>query len=371
VVHFFGQTMKKFAKNPLLLMTLFYAAIVFAFFWQEVIMRTSGNHAFNSRPFTPITVSDDLLWWQPPGILLIMAGLFVLLRKSLQWSRKYALLVATLWTLPLPTLHVCFHFYTPEPYIFVPQLSYWGWDFQTIGREFVRENSIIFLVFAAYPILLLWLNRSSCEKHGQFCYWAWSAVLPFCFLLCLSPFLTQRVYVYGSIGHRVDQRCLWQLAEIHIALLRYAADHDNRLPVAEDYQMLLPQIKSYLNLPETATSIWKPGSDSCIIGNALDRPPMPFLWNASLSGKEVVRDKSWDEYEWTLGHEQPDSKIPAFYDSGRCFSVAGKNWVECPYALSRRGRRPWIPVSLSLSAKDVPFDKFRVINDCRTEELER
>lgn len=277
------------------------------------------------------------------------------------------MLIAAFWTLPIPALYFCSRLCPPpEPYIRIPQLPYWGWDYQTIGHEFVRANSIIFLVFAVYPMLLLWFNRTPIEKRKRFHYWAWTAVLPFCFLLALTPFLTERVWVYGHIEHRVDQACQSQLMEIHLALLRYAADHDHRLPIAEDYQSLLPQIQPYLNLPETA-SIWNPCSNVCIIGKALDRSPQSFIWDTSLSGKEVVRNASWESFDVReeMFDRQTNPYRPAF--CGRAEFIVGTNWVDCPYAQTRTRR--W-PGPVPFSAKDFQPETFRVIHERRTEESE-
>jgi len=202
----------------------------------------------------------------------------------------------------------------------------------------------------------------------------WLIILPLCFLLSLSPFLTMRVWVYGHIEDRVDQVCQKQLQEIHLALLRYAAEHDNRLPIAADYQSLLPQIEPYLDR-SGANPIWK-RFDHCIIGNALDRPSKPFLWDASLSGKEVVRVTSWDSRDVLERHLGQSGRTtpnrPAFFASlyGDAVFVdafiAGENWVDCPYILTRHPatmRRTQLPEPFS--AKDFQPEKFRVVEERR------
>jgi len=187
-------------RNPWTLMVLSYTVLFLAIFWQFVLNRSTSGHSFQWKPFTPITISDDLLWWQPIAIFVIMAGLCVFLRKTLRWSWGYSSLLAMLWVLPIPTFHFCIRFYhchlyqLPEGHFMFPQLPYWGWDFQIIGHQFIWANGIIFLVFAAYPVLLLWFNRHSVEKLRRL---TWLIVLPLCFLLSLLPFLTQRVWVYG------------------------------------------------------------------------------------------------------------------------------------------------------------------------------
>ena len=341
-------------------MALFYGAIFLAFFWNE-FSRSTSSHSFMWKPFTPITIADDLLWWQPVGVLIITAGLCLLLRKTLRWSWRCSLSISALWTLPLPTLYFggryCIPVLLPPGHRLTPQLTYWGWDFQTIGNHFVWANSMIFFVFAAYPILLLWFNRSSIDKRRQ---WLWTAVLPLCFLLCLSPFLTMRVWVYGHIEHRVDYACQAQLQEIHLALLRYAVEHENRLPIAADYRELFMKIEPYLD-KSRENPIWR-RFDVCIIGNALDRPPKPFLWDASLSGREIVRDASWDYWCIIELQEPPDSPT---------YAILGKFWVDCPYAQERtagRFRYPWFHEPF---LKDgPPFEGFRVINERRRNVLE-
>jgi len=356
-------------KNPWSLMALSYTVFFLVSFLLS--SRSTSGHAFQWKPFTPITISDDFLWWQPLAILFITAGLCIFLRKTLRWTWSYCLSIAVLWVLPIPTFFFCIRFYLchlyqpPEGHYIIPQLPYWGWDFQTIGNRFVLANGIIFLVFAAYPVLLLWFNHNSVEKLRRL---TWLVVLPLCFLLSVTPFLTMRVWVYGHIEDRVDTRCQEQLQEIHLALLRYAAEHDNRLPIAEDYQSLLPQIEPYLD-QSGANPFWK-RFDHCIIGNALDRPPKPFHWDASLSGKEIVRVTFWDYNDVLERHfgksERTTPNRPAFFSGFGDAFIAGENWVVCPYIQTRhpatmRRTRPPEP----FSAKDFQPEKFRVVEERR------
>ena len=359
--------MKKLAKNPWVLMTLFYTVIILIGIVGLTLSHLS-HHGFYTYSFTPIRVSDEFLWWQPLGILIITAGLCVLLRKTLRWSWSYVLLITSCWTIPFPALFFWSRVHQPSPpYMRVPTFTYWGrdfnaiegWHYATVGSKFVCENGFIFLVFAAFPILLLWINRSLIEKRRQ---WLWTAVLPICFVLSLMPFLTMQVWVFGSIGHRIHDKCTAQLQEIHIALLHYAAEHENRLPVAKDYQELLPQIEPYFD-----KSKWYRHSylDHCLIGNAVDRLPQPFLWDSSLSGKEVVRDGSW--YPWHSIdmdtddiREHPNS--PAFCGTENGFYMVGKRWVECPYVYSKK-RFIYTWYTQPLQTKDFNFKGFRVITE--------
>lgn len=306
------------------------------------------NHAFYSKALTPLNVSDDLLWLQPIIVFVLFLGVLILFRKALKWSWAYSAFLAFLWVVPFPALCFASRFQQPPPPArLLPLTAYWGWGLSTIvGIRFFIVNLTVFLIFATYPFFLLWKNRIIVEQGKRIHFWAWATLLPVCFLLSLSPFIVMQVGVYGYVGHYVDYSCQKQTSELHLALLRYAEEHDNRLPMANDYQELFPQIKPYLKNGD-ADTIWE-RYDVCVVGHALDRPARPFEWNKDFSGKEIVYDKKWDFFDNMDRKRNPNT--PAFYGIHRNYFIAGEKWIGCPYAAERIHHR--------MDQVELPIDGF-------------
>jgi hypothetical protein len=347
---------KTFKANaaPILALWAFQAFLLSITYLWLVVNRSTMNHAFYSIAFTPLYVSDDLLWLQPFIVLSPFLGLWFLLRFSLQWSWRYTALLATLWVIPFPALHFCSRFYEPPgPGSLLPLTAYWGFGFsEYAGRMFVMSNLFLFLLFITFPLYLLWKNRA--EQKNRFRYVVAVIILPGSFLLALSPFFVLNVAVYGVIGHYVDHRCQAQISELHLALLRYAAEHDNCLPQASDYAELWPIIKPYVKEAD-ANTIWE-RFDHCVIGHAQERNPRPFLWNKKFSGKEIVYDESWWNF---FGDEQKaNPNSPAFAGLGD-FYVAGEKWIRCPYGEERNYQT--FRNTVELPREEFAPEKFRVV----------
>lgn len=333
---------------PILTLWLFQAVIVaITFFWQNY-SRSTMNHAFYSIAFTPLMVSDDLLWLQPIVVLILFLGISIFFRMALQWSWVYSALLSFLWIVPFPALCFVSRFQQPPPPVrLLPLTTYWGWDYSTIaGPMFMRDNLLVFILFITYPIFLLWKNRPLIERGKHIRYWAWATILPVCFLLSLSPFIVMQVGVYGYVGHYVNHVCDQQISELHLSLLRYAEDHESRLPIANDYKELFPQIKPYLKNADADTI--RERYDVCVIGYAKDRPAHPFEWNKEFSGKEVVRDKTWSDIDNMERKSNPNG--PAFCGGGREYFVAGEKWITCPYAAER--------INVFTDRVELPSDRF-------------
>ncbi len=129
----------------------------------------------------------------------------------------------------------------------------------------------------------------------------------------------------------------------------------NRLPIANDYRELFPQIKPYLKNAE-ANTIWE-RYDVCVIGYAMDRPARPLEWKKEFSGKEIANDKRWGYFDNMERKNNPNS--PAFCGSGREYFVAGEKWIGCSYAVERASHRMDHP--LELPGDRFSPEKFRTV----------
>lgn len=299
--------------------------LLFAILSQEQVFA----HSFAYYASTPVTPPGEFLWWWPIAVFFLVLGVYVPLRMSLKWSRRFSAGISVLWVVVFSAIFYWIGTFAatsstaPPPGLGPPCGTYWGRSFSEIGAIFLFWNGLGLLIFSAGPAYLLFKKRKEIEKGKRRAFWAWIVVMPVCFLIGLSPYIATGAWVHGWGGGYVMSSCRDQLGDLHFALVMYALEHDNKLPVAKDFEELYPQIQPYLPQYEYRNP-WK-DSNVCVIGKAFDRDPQPFVWNASLSGKEIVRE----------GYSRPDEEenipmIDSFYEGQ--ITIYGKPWINCPYA---------------------------------------
>ena len=336
-------------------------------------------HSFAYYASTPITPPIEFLWWFPISMCLLVLGTYFPLRMSLKWSHLYALFVALLW---VAIFTVVFFFIgcaaagantAPPPGLGAPCPTFWGRTFLEVGFIFLYWNFFGLCLFMARPFYLLLKAGMQVEKPGCFAFWSWVVSIPICcmigldilglflliagllrclfkakklenpkplafwwwvipvplcFTLGLTPYIATGAWVHGWGGGYVGMGCRSQIGDLHQALVLYALDHDNRLPAAKDYAGLYPQIESYLER----------NIDFCVIGNAWERTPQPFIWNNEFSGREVFRttEKSTLEQDIT----EPVVYFEPMQYGRFSIRIVGGQWVDCPYAYNENTYRP-------------------------------
>lgn len=211
----------------------------------------------------------------------------------------------------------------PEPGLGFPCGTYWGRTFSQVGSIFLYWNIFGLFYMMIGPVVILFQSGKTDEKRKKISYWSWILAIPICFVLGLTPYVVQGAWVHGWGGGYVTGQCRRQVDALHFFLLRYALDHDNRLPVAKDFSELYPQLEPYI--PDDAKRLgWRGKFDVCVIGKAWSRTPKPFVWNTEMSGKEVLRGDSL--YGADIEYDGP---VVTFGDGA--VLVIGAPWVTCPY----------------------------------------
>ena len=211
----------------------------------------------------------------------------------------------------------------PPPGLGFPCSTYWGRTFSQVGDIFLFWNVFGLLLLMVVPVQFLFESGKSIEKTKRLAYWSWVITIPIGFVLAVMPYVVQGAWVHGWGGGYVTMQCQSQIEKLHYAIVMYALDHDNHLPVAQNFAELYPQIESYL--PESMRrSGWRGKYDVCVIGRAWDQTPKPFVWNSEFSGKEVFRNDDWQPYHSEIGN-------PIVSVEGGTVYVCGKPWVNCPY----------------------------------------
>ena len=280
-------------------------------------------HAFAYYASTPVTPPAEFLWWWPVSMSLLVLGTYFPLRMSLKWSRFFSLAIALLWVTVFSIVFFWVGAFAanvhtgPPPGLGLPCKTYWGRTFFQVGSIFLFWNVFGLFLLMIVPVKLLFAAGEKIEKSKRVGYWSWIITIPIGFVLGMVPYIIQGAWVHGWGGAYVGMRCDRQIDVLHYALVMYALDHENHLPVAKDFTELYPQIESYLS------SDWQK-YDVCTIGRAWDRTPKPFIWNAAFSGKEVFRSDNWFPSDFNV-----DCPSVIFEDETIC--IRGKPWVNCPY----------------------------------------
>lgn len=286
-------------------------------------------HAFAYYASTPVTPPREFLWWWPVSMLLLVLGTWIPMRMSLGWSRLFSLFTALIWVSVFAVVffwmgrQVSLSSTAPEPGLGFPCATYWGRTFSQVGSIFLFWNVFGLFCLTTVPVVILFEAGKKIKISNRLTYWSWIMAIPVCFALGLVPYIVQGAWVHGWGGGYVTSQCGKQIGMLHHALVMYALDHENRLPTADDFTQLYPQIKPYLPDENNRTG-WRGKFDVCVIGKAWDRTPKPFLWNAGLTGKEVF----FGSYE---NMHDPTIIDPVVSVGDGVLLIAGKPWVNCPY----------------------------------------
>ena len=299
--------------------------VIFLSLFLALLQEQVFAHYFAYYASTPVTPPADFLWWLPISALLLVIGTSFPLRMSLKWSRLYSLIIALLWVIVFSVIFFLIGSFeagkttAPPPGLGFPSLTYWGRTFSEVGFIFLFWNVLGLLLLMSVPVFLLFKFGKKIEKPKRFAYWSWIMTIPLGFALGVAPYIAQGAWVHGWRGSYVMGRCHGQIEGLHYALVMYALDNENHLPVAKDFAELHPQIESYLR----EMSYWQRECDVCVIGKAWERTPQSFIWNEKLSGKEVFRG----HYDTDL--DDVDNPVVTF--EGDAILISGKPWVNCPY----------------------------------------
>jgi len=309
--------------------------VIFLSVFLALLQEQVFAHYFAYYASTPVTPPIEFLWWLPVSALLLVIGTYFPLRMSLKWSRLYSLMFALLWVIVFSVIFFLIGGFAagmttaPLPGLGFPRLTYWGRAFSEVGFIFLFWNVLGVLLLMTVPLKLLLKAGKNIEKPKRLAYWSWIMTIPLGFALGVAPYIAQGAWVHGWGGSYVMMQCRGQIEGLHYALVMYALDHENHLPVAKDFAELYSQIESYLH----EMSRWQRECDVCVIGKAWGRTPQPFIWNEKFSGKEVFRG----DYDIYL---EPDVDDPVVTFDGGAILISGKPWVNCPYVVHQNIFRP-------------------------------
>jgi len=322
-------------------------------------------HGFVERVSTPLSPPIEFTWWWKYAMFLLVVGTYLPLRMSLKWSRLFSAFFALFWTfvaLPVMIVLITFPFiaigYAP---IAGPGDTYWGRTFAQVGTTFIFWNCFCLLLLMAGPIYFLRSTVKKVEKPKRLAYWSWLISIPLCFILGLTPYIVKGAWVHGWGGAYVVMKCQYQISDLHQALVLYALDNDNRLPVAKDYAELYPQIKPYL-IPLHNQWHWHRTIDVCVIGDAWEHTPKPFIWNAEFSGREVFRTTEKDILEQDV--TEPVVYFEPMRGGRFTILIVGGQWVDCPYTYQEYTFRPTYTPVVFLR-RNIPQEKLERLRQYR------
>ncbi len=253
-------------------------------------------HGFIIHVSTPITPPDTFRWLWPLSLLVFVVSLLLTFRclRLAGWRESvivsfiavvaFAIVfysIGRLWALSSTA---------PPAGLGPPSPVYLRWYSGYLQELFISWNVFGAIVFLAATTLAgrLWLPAR--RKKGVIV----MAMTVLVYVALLTPFIRSGAFAHGWAGGYVLGAGQSQLRDINRACFRYAKDHGGKLPVAQDIQELLPQIKKYLETPT-------PQSDYpiyvCPAAWAFEKTPKTFVWNTKLSGQDAPKIPMYDNRE--------------------------------------------------------------------------
>jgi len=171
--------------------------------------------------------------------------------------------------------------YAPPPLKGVPSPVFWGWGWRQVGFAFARWNlvGLCFLLVCVAPVA--WYHRfTTCKKAALVL-----AVNAGAYALCLTPYIAAGALTHGwHGGGHVFTDCRFKICAIVSATATYARDHEGRLPRGRSIEDVLRHCPS----PQQWYRSYNYGpAYVCPAGAARERMPLPYLWNAEMSGKPI------------------------------------------------------------------------------------
>lgn len=242
-------------------------------------------HSFSRYVSTPVSPPRGFEWLLPASLVAFAVLNIVAFRALLRMRRWFEGVLA-------PSVAVwiaAYVFYRigriaatrdtgPPPGLGPPSEPFWGWGWQEVGALFLKWNAygLLFLLVGLILFGRLW-RRPYIRKAPLVL-----ALNIGAYLVLLIPYVASGALVHGRGGGYVRMDCESQIANLSLACIRYAEQHDGKLPEAKSMYSLLPQIEAYLEPREP----WERHPiHVCRYGAARYREPTPYVWNAGLSGE--------------------------------------------------------------------------------------
>jgi hypothetical protein len=170
-------------------------------------------------------------------------------------------------TVPLPGFGFPYHVFT-------------GYGYSEVGLLFFAGNGLSLAILA---VAMGWGVR----KAGLIRTRAKTILIAGClaiYLLCLAPLVAGGAWSHGWHGGYVNMACRWRFPQFARGLRLYMRDHQNRLPVANDFYEMCQAIDAY-DLPNIGAN--NDLRAFCPYELSYEPHPMPYRWNAQLSGLDL------------------------------------------------------------------------------------
>jgi len=238
-------------------------------------------HGFALYVSTPLTPPRELIWWFPFALTLIIAGIFLIMRRLLGRSWPATVGLSVLAAILFATSFLMFGLFAasvhtgPPPGLGLPCRTFWGMGWRSVGWLFVRWNIYGYLFLLGSLYICGGISRTKAHFKQLV---KWTAAL---YMAGIIPYIVTGALVHGWGGFYVHMGCERRLEILNVALLEYVEQHCGQLPVAGNMESLLKELKPYLD--EDRIRRLDPIL-VCPEGKAYERNPKGYKWNSKFSG---------------------------------------------------------------------------------------
>jgi hypothetical protein len=177
----------------------------------------------------------------------------------------------------------------PPPGLGPPHTAFYGLPFLSVAREFLTFNLLgLGLFLLSKTVLFFTLRVLDSGVWKKLCLAGTMA-----YAIALIPYVAANALTHGWAGSYVNWGCQDNISRIAHALVRYAEEHDGKLPEAESTETLIEEIDPPLR--ETIKR-YKRAVIICPIEAIYHKHPRPYEWNPSFSGLTLTELVSIDDY---------------------------------------------------------------------------
>ena len=260
-------------------------AFIFSFLFNVAISSFAHAHGLAVYASTPVTPPKG--WYWIP--ILFVAGTIIwdwyALGKTVPLRRLIWREVLFLGAFALVFFVIgfgCANANTaPPPGLGLPHRAFYGMSLLRGGIVFLFFNALgLALFLGAKKLLCVSLRLSDADAWKKLRQAGATA-----YMLAMVPYMLANTMTHGWAGGYVNRTCLHNVAEIGYGLVRYAEQHDGKLPEAGSTEAVMRAIEPYIG--DGSECSWRT-SGICPVEDVYERHPRPYEWNPSFSGVTLI-----------------------------------------------------------------------------------
>jgi hypothetical protein len=255
------------------------------------------GHSYATYASTPVTPPLEFRWWFPIAVLILLGSACFAIRsvtgQSWRTVAPRAVIVVVLFGVSFFLFGSCAALATtaPLPGLGLPHPTYWGLGWKESGGTFLFWNLI------GLGLLLTSFRMLAGKKTWKLGRLKFVAIGSVAYSVALMPYMISGAYVHGWAGGYVNMACAHKRNKLIEAVFRYAQEHEQRLPAAQDIDGLIQALQPFLEAERSWS--WRFPPAICPFGGAFERNPRKYQWNSDFARRslgDIDPDKLMDEW---------------------------------------------------------------------------